>query len=315
MTRSDPFHEGERAVQERVGVRSRAEVMGQRMIRTELIDQHRAFYAELPFLVLGSVDDRGRPWASIVAGQPGFLSTPDAHTLDVAAIPVAGDPLAGNLRDGADIGVLGMQLETRRRNRMSGQISEIRPDGFSLSVLQAFGNCPQYIQTRDVALVDAGPPSVKTSERFDDQTADILTRADTLFIATSYRSGEGVANQGTDVSHRGGKPGFVKIENDRTFIFPDFKGNNAFNTIGNLEVNPRAGFLVPDFETQSLVTMTGAAEMIWDGPEVEAFMGAKRLMRFRAEEVHRIKNGLAFETRFNEYARQLEQTGGWSAGN
>jgi len=153
-----PFHAGELAVQEKVGVRERSDVMGRRMIRPNLIDQHREFYGELPFLVLGSVDAEDRPWASIVTGQPGFLTTPDEWTLDIAAVPVEGDPLAGNLSVGADIGVVGMQLETRRRNRMSGRIKELRADGFALDVLQSFGNCPQYIQTRTVALQDAAKP-------------------------------------------------------------------------------------------------------------------------------------------------------------
>ncbi|MEM7056068.1 MAG: pyridoxamine 5'-phosphate oxidase family protein [Pseudomonadota bacterium] len=308
-----PYHEGELAVQELLGVRERVDGTGRRMIRPILIDQHREFYGELPFLVLGSVDVEGRPWASIVTGSPGFLSTPYEGTLDIAAVPVEGDPLAENLALEADIGVLGIQLETRRRNRMSGRVKALKDDGFALDVLQSFGNCPQYIQTRTVALDDAAMPIVRSGDRFDDTVQSVLTRSDTLFIASTYRANAEDVTHGTDVSHRGGKPGFVKIDDNRTLTIPDFRGNNAFNTIGNLHVNPKAGFLFPDFQTRTMVTMTGKAEMIWDGPEVDAFEGAQRLIRFRADLVHTIEDGLPLTTEFGEYSRQLERTGEWSA--
>ena len=134
-----PFHEGEIEVQERLGTRERVAAFGPRMIRPTLIDQHREFYAQLPFLVLGSFDVDRRPWASIVTGRPGFLSTPDDVTLDVAALPILGDPLAENLHVDADIGVVGLQLETRRRNRMTGRISALREDGFSIRVGWSIG--------------------------------------------------------------------------------------------------------------------------------------------------------------------------------
>lgn len=308
----NPFHAGEIAVQERVGSRERVALSGRRLIRPTLIDQHREFYAQLPFLVLGSNDAQGRPWASIVAGQPGFLSTPDYMTLDVAAQPVPGDPLAENLELNGDIGVVGVQLETRRRNRLSGRISALREDGFSIRVLQSYGNCPQYIQKRAVGLANVSTATVIKTDQFDAGAERVLAQADTLFIATSFRDNQSAANQGTDASHRGGKPGFVKVEGPRSLIFPDFKGNNIYNTIGNLVANPRAGILVPDFITGDLLTMTGKAEIVWDGPEVQAFEGALRLVRFHAKEMRRISGGLAIRTEFLEYAPQLANTGDWN---
>ena len=308
----DPFHEGEIEVQQRLGSREKVAIFGPRLIRPTLIDQHREFYAQLPFLVLGSLDAEGRPWASIVTGQPGFLSTPDEVTLDVAAMPTLGDPLADNLKIGSDIGVVGLQLETRRRNRLSGRIASLREDGFSIRVQQSFGNCPQYIQTREVSLLDRSKPQVIKLDRFDAKVEKMLAAADTLFIATGFRDDQEANNQGADASHRGGKPGFIKVDGPGSLIFPDFKGNNIYNTIGNLAVNPRAGLLVPDFSTGDLVSMTGHADVIWDGPQVEAFQGAQRLIRLNAEEVIRIEGGMAMTSRFLEYAPQLERTGAWN---
>ncbi len=140
-----PFHPGEQQVQERLGVRERMEAAGRHVLRNAMPQQHRDFFAHLPFLVLGTVDDDGQPWASIAAGAPGFLSTPDERTLRVAAPP----PLGAFLRDGGDIGALGIDFATRRRNRANGLVRAPGPAGFDIAVIQSFGNCPKYIQARD----------------------------------------------------------------------------------------------------------------------------------------------------------------------
>ena len=312
-----PFHAGEQQVQERLGVREKIEAFARRVVRDYMPDQHRVFYAQLPFVLLGTVDDRGRPWASLVAGLPGFMTSPDPDTLDVAVRPLVGDPLNVTLKAGADIGLLGIEPATRRRNRLTGRIASVRPDGFAISIRQAFGNCPQYIQTRDIEILpevdqsDAARP-VTRSTTFDDRTRELINSADTLFVATVYAESAEAASQGADVSHRGGKPGFVRIEDDRSFVFPDFSGNNHFNTVGNMLLNPKAGFLFIDFETRDLVYMTGTGNIVWEGEEVRAFAGAERLIRFQAEEVVRVESSLPLNFNFGEYSPTLDHTGSWT---
>ena len=154
-----PFHPGEVAAQARAGVRERMAAGGRRAIRGIMPDQHRDFFAMLPFIVVGSLDRQGRPWASILSGRPGFLQSPDPRTLTVAARPAYGDPLGDNLAAGAPIGLLGIQLETRRRNRMNGTVTEWADGRFAVTVGQSFGNCPQYIQARRPSFV-AEPDSL-----------------------------------------------------------------------------------------------------------------------------------------------------------
>lgn len=309
-----PYHAGEIDVQTRLGVHERSAKMGRMMIRDHLIPQHREFYAHLNFLIVGAADEQGRMWASALSGAAGFLTTPDDRTLSVATKPVEGDPLAEALRPGADIGVLGLMPEFRRRNRMTGRVGDVRPYGFDINVLQSFGNCPQYIQARTIAPASYRPvpPEVEVGDHFDAKAIEQISQADALFIASAFRDSDAVT-QGADASHRGGKPGFVKVLDERSFVFPDFRGNNAYNTIGNIVKNPKTGFLFIDFETGDLLTMTGDAEIIWDGPDVEAFDGAQRLMRFEASEVRRIKGGFSGGSTFLEYAPQLARTGAWAA--
>ncbi len=53
---ASPFHPGERDIQTRLGVRDKIEDIGQRYIRNFLPDQHREFYEQLPYLLVGSID-------------------------------------------------------------------------------------------------------------------------------------------------------------------------------------------------------------------------------------------------------------------
>ncbi len=313
---TSPFHAGEREVQERLGVRDKIEAFARRVVRNYLPDQHRKFYEMLPFVLLGTVDATGQPWASLVAGKPGFITSPDSRTLDIAALPIHGYPLIETLKPGADIGLLGIQLETRRRNRLTGRIGSVRQDGFTVEIRQTFGNCPQYIQTRGVEIISGGDNAeddrrIGHNDRLDGYTRTLIENSDTLFIATAYSEDAENWSHGADVSHRGGRPGFVKIEDDRTFVFPDYSGNNHFNTVGNIVRNPKAGFLFADFDTGSAVYISGEAEIDWESPEIAAFAGAERLIRCRVNEVITAVNSLPLQFNFNEYSPMLDHTGSW----
>ncbi len=313
-TSESPFHAGEREAQRLAGVRDRAERAGQRAIRDYMPEQHRTFFAQLPMLLVGSVDDAGRPWASVLAGSPGFVSTPDERRLRVAATLLFGDPLGSTRAVGADIGALGIELHTRRRNRVNGRITALDAHGFEVRVTQSFGNCPQYIQTRTgVPTPDIDDPGAARPlaqfDTLDAVTHDLIAGADTLFIASAFTNGPG---GGVDVSHRGGKPGFVRIDGGHTLTIPDFTGNSYFNTLGNLALNPRAGLLFIDFADGTLVYLTGTTEIIWEGTEVQVFQGAQRLLRFHLKEGRRVQTALPLRWSFGEYSPLLARTGDWN---
>lgn len=309
-----PFHSGERAIQERLGGREKMENFGRRVIREFLPEQHQQFYAQLSYFLVGTVDDAGNPWASILVGEPGFISTPDDRRLHIAAHPLYGDPLADTLQVGSDIGFLGIELHTRRRNRVNGVVSAITPDGFEVQVGQTFGNCPKYIQARQFDLQTFDPTVVKpvqTLTTLGEAEQEAIASADTFFIATAYQDDSAGAAKGVDVSHRGGNPGFVRVDGN-TLTVPDFTGNCHFNTFGNIEVNPRAGLLFIDFANGNLLYLTGRAEVIWDdAPEVAAYAGAERLFKFHVEKGLRIEGSLPLTGSTPEYSRFLEQTGPW----
>jgi predicted pyridoxine 5'-phosphate oxidase superfamily flavin-nucleotide-binding protein len=309
-----PFHRGERAIQERLGALDQMDNFGRRIIREFLPEQHRQFYAQLSYFLVGTVDRAGNPWASILVGEPGFISAPSDRTLHIAAQPLYGDPLAETLQVGRDIGFLGIELHTRRRNRVNGVVSAIAPDSFEIQVSQTFGNCPKYIQARQFDLAAFNPTAAKpihTLTSFGDVEREAIASADTFFIATAYLDNAAGAARGVDVSHRGGNPGFVHIDG-ATLTVPDFAGNGHFNTFGNIEVNPRAGLLFIDFEQGNLLYLTGRAEVIWDGdPEIAAYAGAERLFKFHLTQGIRVEGSLPLTWSTPEYSRFLAETGPW----
>lgn len=314
------FHEGECLMQERMGMRERMAALGAHVIRPFMTEQHQAFFAQLPFVIVGSVDAEGQAWASILAGSPGFISSPDPHHLRIRARPPAADPMHPTLTAGASIALLGIEQPTRRRNRMNGIVERIDDDGLLVGVQQSFGNCPKYIQVRqaDYAKREGAGP-VHTTTALNERSRQIVARADTLFIATAHPGANHATTQshaliahGVDVSHRGGKPGFVRIDDDRTLTLPDFSGNRFFNTLGNLVLNPRAGLLFIDFESGDVLHIAADAEIVFDGPELDAFAGAERLLRLTVRHVTHVVASLPLRWRGEpQLSPYLANTGSW----
>ncbi|MFM0661558.1 pyridoxamine 5'-phosphate oxidase family protein [Paraburkholderia sediminicola] len=304
-----PFHAAERMAQRHAGVSEEAESSGRRGIRRYMPDQHRQFFSEQPFMVFGALDANGQPWATLRAAAPGFVSSPDARTLRIDGGVLPGDPLAGRWQPGMMIGSLGLQAQTRRRNRVNGVVSSVDGDTVMLEVMQSFGNCAKYIQSRTPTFVARGETSTRTAVEIRTELSDadraLLANADTFFIASANVSEEAGPARGADVSHRGGMPGFVRIDDATTLTTPDFSGNRFFNTLGNLLHDPRAGLLFVDFASGDLLYIAALAEIIWDGAELADFPLTERLVRFRITEVRRGRKALPFRWSDVAYAPQF----------
>ncbi len=280
-----PFHQGEQQVQQRLGVRD-IEDWARKVVRSYLPEQHRAFHTALPFLVVAARDAEGRPWATLLAGPDGFVTSPDPQSLVIGAGPVPGDALDGQLTTGADLGILGIELASRRRNRVNGRIARSGSSALVLAVDQTFGNCPQYIRERAWRRMEGEPSGTPIrGQRLTAAQRDRIAASDTFFIASGHR-GEGEDPAfGMDASHRGGDPGFVQVIDDRRLVFPDYAGNNHYNTLGNLAVDPRAGLLFVDFASGGLLQLTGRTTIDWESDAVSSFPGARRLVHFEIEEI------------------------------
>jgi predicted pyridoxine 5'-phosphate oxidase superfamily flavin-nucleotide-binding protein len=296
------FHEDELRAQALAG-HQRA---GRVAIRPFMPDQHREFFALLPYVFVATLDADGWPMASVLTGKPGFMQSPDPTTLRIAAPPAPDDPAAPTFIAGAEVGLLGLDFTTRRRNRANGRLVAV-DDGLAVGIAQSFGNCAQYIQTRTPSPRAAAGTPVEPLDRLDAAACALIKASDTFFVAS--RSRTGVDEGGLDMSHRGGKPGFVGVTGN-TLAIPDFRGNRFYNTLGNLLGDPRAGLLFIDFASGDILQLQGRTTIDWH-PEGSGPAGAERLWRVDVTRAWRRRGAFPFAWRFGDYAPTTLATGTW----
>jgi predicted pyridoxine 5'-phosphate oxidase superfamily flavin-nucleotide-binding protein len=251
------FHSGEIEIQQRLDAREDAERVG-RIIASEIPRRVASVLATQRLAVAASLGARYRPWASLLTGPAGFIEAVDEHLLRLAVDSSPDDLLVANLGVHADLGILVIDPRTRQRLRFNGR-GLLNEEGLFLLASQVYGNCQKYIpKRRIVAESRVAPGSALRSESLDARQRAVVAGADTLFIATWHPEG------GADASHRGGRPGFVEVIDERTLEFPDYPGNNMFNTLGNLAGHPWAGLLFVDFVTGDIMQVTGRARLLGD---------------------------------------------------
>lgn len=293
-----PYHAGELTVQEQAGVGGMARRVG-KVIRPAIPPAAREFLLEQPMAVVASVDEDGRAWASLLTGEPGFLRAEDQRTLRVEAEPVPGDPLGENLRDEAPLGVLAIDLETRRRMKVKGAARLLPAGSFELRTERVYALCPKYIQAREWGFRDgAGLPAreAKAGVTLTEEQLRRIAGTDTFFVASFH------PETGADASHRGGFPGFVEVVDEGTLVWPDYLGNRMFNTLGNITANPKAGLLIVDFGTGDTLQLAGEARVDWDEGHAARFAGAERVVEFRVHEVVEIPGATPLRWRFKGYS-------------
>lgn len=303
-------------MQARVGKRDKVEALGSRVIRPFMPDQHRRFLEQLPFLVLGSVDDHNQPWATLLPGKAGFVRSPTNTTLEVKAEQNPNDPALSSIKPSNALGILGIELDTRRRNRVNGRVVAQTDAGFALAVDQSFGNCPRYIRKRTLVSTSkpVQPNPSKQPNRFHGlpSAAQMLIGAADTFFVTSFAQPKNYPNiEGVDVSHRGGQPGFVALR-DNTLLIPDFSGNNHFNTLGNFLVNPKAGLVFPNFQTGDLLQLTGTVELL-EASALAGFRGAERGWRFTVQQGQWLPSALPFQLAEDEHSPSSADTDNWQS--
>ncbi|KAF9888694.1 hypothetical protein FE257_008452 [Aspergillus nanangensis] len=232
-----------------------------------------------PLLAIGAIDHQGRPWSTVWGGKVGFATTVSPSTIDIKTI-VDGkyDPLADILlRD--DQGVessnlisgLAIDLENRRRVKLhghmvSGLLDENNDSGFAHLVVQidaslVTGNCPKYLNIKHIVPALPEPKLISDSAQLPQGAVDLVGRADCLFVSSHRETID------MDTNIRGGPPGFVRIISNQpsgaVFAYPEYSGNRLYQTLGNLQTTPLAGYVFPDFETGNVVHVTGQTEVLF----------------------------------------------------
>lgn len=280
------YHAGSRAVQDRVGVREQADHVG-RSVGRGIREIAAAFLELQPLLVVGAAS-AGRVWASPLTGPPGFVRATGPHRVSVAGGWSPTDPLATAFATpGTLVGTIALDPRTRRRMRLNGRLTPTAR-GFAIDADQVFANCPKYLQKRQSyeSVPDRRPGEPRHAVELTDAQAEFVTEADTFFLASVHEGG-------ADVSHRGGNPGFVRVDAPGELSWRDYPGNSMFLTLGNLTADPRAGLLFLDWTTGTALRLTGEAHTEY-GPD--------RRVRFTVREAIETPSALPLRWSAPEYS-------------
>ncbi|KAA9162070.1 pyridoxamine 5'-phosphate oxidase [Amycolatopsis acidicola] len=261
------FHEGELAVQQRARVRTEAGRLSRMLAPADLSGGIGRFLGGRTFAAITARDREGRLWVTSLSGPPGFLEPVGERTLRIHASPPA--PLE-EIAPGQPVGLLVIEFAKRRRVRVNGTLTAVGAD-LTVEAEQAYGNCPQYIHEHTPQPLPAKETSRGTA--LGEQDVALIRRADTFILGTTH------PEQGNDASHRGGPAGFVYVEDEHTLWWGDYPGNNMFNSLGNIAVDPTTALLFLDFETGDALHVSGKAALEWTEHG--------RLVRFSVEAVAR----------------------------
>ncbi|MFJ8046278.1 pyridoxamine 5'-phosphate oxidase family protein [Kitasatospora sp. NPDC096147] len=295
------YHRGELAVQRRAALAEQAG-LSLRAIGAVIPPVAAEFLAGQPMVIVGGTDADGRIWATQLTGAPGFLRAEDERTLTVAARPGPADPLSGLLAGPARVGMIAIEPATRRRMRMNGR-SVPAGEGLRIELDQVIANCPKYIQKREHHRPAPEGPEAGRVPRAVDSAALTegqqrrIREADTFFVATASDGGD------ADASHRGGNPGFLRVLSPTRLRWPDYAGNAMFLTLGNLELNPAAGLVVPGWESGSALHLTGSARTVWDAEQIAAVPGAQRLVEFEIAAVREVTDAAPLRWSAPDFSR------------
>ncbi|KAL2044923.1 hypothetical protein N7G274_002698 [Stereocaulon virgatum] len=310
------FHKGEQTIQRLLHVPS------QDNPTSPGLSPHATRLLHLSSLIaIGTTDNEGRPWTTLLGGEPGFARSLGQSMIGVKTVvdrkhdPVI-DILVGGQKDGEvrDVGkggrlvsALGIHLATRNRIKLWGRMvagalghhgleAEEKDDGTAevqlvFAIQQSLGNCPKYLNKKNIVPAKPEPLLLSDSPILCDRALELLEKADMFFISSQYES-----NMGTN--HRGGPQGFVRVEQNDTsgtvIIYPELSGNRLYQTLGNLYTNPRAGLVFPDFDSGDALYVTGTTEIVIGNDAAAVLPRSNVIVKINVVAARLVQRSLAF---------------------
>lgn len=277
------FHPGELFVQKMIGVDHLAQRL-ERGISNTLTPGVQQFISNQTSIFISTLDKNSNIWTSIVLGESDFITTIDEVTLRLDLTKVSStqeDIFFKNIISSTHIGILFIELSTRRRFRVNGNIFKKTDSEYHISVDQAYGNCPKYIQRRVKITSNQNTNQVQLYQGnlLSPIEINIIEEADTFFVGSSNKANH------LDTSHRGGNKGFVQFINETTLKIPDYPGNNMYNTLGNFVERSNASLLFIDFETNSTLQLNGIASLLFYQQGKKALLDSGNTGRFWTFEI------------------------------
>lgn len=277
------FHEGEICIQEKADERDLA-IQNSQMINDVIPKAVWEYIENQSLAYLGSIDSDEFPWACQIVCKGAIRVIENGKKVLLSKDKIwheDNEQFLQNINNNPKIGLLLFDSEKRRRYRINGRISQ-HNEYYEITVLEANPNCPQYIQRRKLISIHKDLakdiPSKIKFHTFTEQIEKILRSIDTFIVSSCNPNGE------VDISHRGGKAGFILVKDNRTLRIPDYSGNGLFNTLGNFKINPKAGLFIQDYDTGILLHLIGTVTINFNDDDVEVNTGGTgRFWDFRLE--------------------------------
>ncbi|KAK2745109.1 hypothetical protein FQN57_004016 [Myotisia sp. PD_48] len=279
-----------------------------------------------PLLVLGTLDKDGLPWTTVWGGQAGFAGPIAQSVIGInVAIGGAFDPVAETLLGGEKIGQivkeedgkgrlmsgLPVDFENRKRVKLMGRMvagtmrgndtenndGNVSKTGHShiqlaMQIDSSMGNCPKYLNKRHIIPNTPQPKLISDSPQLPQQAIDLLSRIDTLFVSSSHEQ------RSMDSNLRGGPPGFIRVlSNNPTgavIVYPEYSGNRLYQTIGNLQTTPFAGYAFPDFDTGDILFATGKTEVLVGKEAADLLPRSNLAVKVTITAARYVEDGLTF---------------------
>ncbi len=297
------FHEGELTLQKKYNATHNLKMI-ERIFKDYILDHLIDFIENQTTLILSTLDNNDNIWASMLIGELGVIKVTSSKTIHIDIKKLKStktDILFQNIENEARIGMLLIDTVSRTRYRINGS-AHISNNILIINVLQAYSNCPKYIQQR-VPKIIKNPSELgvqkETGKTLKNSHKTLIKEADTFFLASINAVGD------MDASHRGGNKGFIELLEDDTLKIPDYTGNNLFNTFGNFLQNPKCGLVFMDFKKRYSLQLSGNATLLLDQQtekDIEITAGTGRYWLFKADQWILTQNHNAIDWEFVDFS-------------
>ncbi|KAJ9634705.1 hypothetical protein H2204_006154 [Knufia peltigerae] len=318
------WHEGEKAIHKRTGVE-----YNDNPTSPFLYPRAANQVARYPLLAVGTLDSDDNPWCTIWGtGEPPIAQAIGQSILGIrTAVDASFDPVVQALYQGKSdgevlreegtsrlISAMTINLEERGRVKLAGHLiagalnTSTSPDDsvqdpstgkageaqLVTKITMALANCPKYLNKKIITSATPTPKLLSTSAHLTDAALAIIAKSDLFFLATSHE------HEDMDCNHRGGPPGFVRVEqpsspsSPSSIIWPEYSGNNLYQTLGNLETTPRAGLVFPDFSTGDVLYVTGETTTLVGAEASNVLAKSTLAVRLNVTAARLVQTGLSF---------------------
>ncbi|KAL5349861.1 hypothetical protein ACLOAV_004895 [Pseudogymnoascus australis] len=283
-----PFHEGETSLHRTLHIPER-----DNPTQPFLSPFAASVLQRSPLIALGAVDDQGRPWTTLWGGEPAFarqvapsiiaIKSNVARAHDPVIDILLGAATPGEVVQGGENGTLmsglAIDLDSRLRVKLSGRMvagalqepekdSDAAEVQLVVKIETSLGNCPKYLNRKTIIPAIPTPSLLSTSLPLPPAAVDLIHAADLFFLSSSHPVSP-------STNHRGGPPGFIRILTNTadavTLVYPEYSGNNLYQTLGNYRLSPLASLLIPDFTTGNAIYLTGRVDILI-GPAASAVL-------------------------------------------